>query len=111
MHRQELEQLARRLLDGDLALDEFMRAAAQPTADLAEAQIDLDRQRRCGFPEVIFGEGKTPATLEKIFRRQIAAGIDVLATRIAPEKAAELAPKFPTGRYATTPWPGPIAFR
>jgi NCAIR mutase (PurE)-related protein len=100
MNRLELEQLARRLVEGDLKLDEFVRAAVQPaTADLAEAQIDLDRQRRCGFPEVIFGEAKTAATLEKILRAQIAAGIDVLATRVSAEKAAELEPRFPAGRY------------
>ena len=30
------------------------------TADLGYARVDLDRRRRCGFPEVIFGQGKTP---------------------------------------------------
>ncbi|HKA08817.1 MAG TPA: 1-(5-phosphoribosyl)-5-amino-4-imidazole-carboxylate carboxylase, partial [Gemmataceae bacterium] len=29
-------------------------------ADLGFAQVDLDRRARCGFPEVIFCEGKTP---------------------------------------------------
>jgi NCAIR mutase (PurE)-related protein len=100
MNPQQLERLARQLLDGTLVLDEFVLAASQPaTADLDEAQIDLDRQRRCVYPEVVFGEGKTVATLEKIFTRMIAARVDLLATRIAAEKAAKLVPVFPAARY------------
>ena len=68
-------------------------------ADVGEAQIDLDRDRRCGFPEVVFAEGKTVAAMEKIFQAQIAHGSDVLATRMAPEQAAELLTKFPQARY------------
>ena len=69
MNAKQLEQLARRLLDGGLELDEFLVEAVRPvTADLAEARIDLDRQRRCGYPEVVFAEGKSAATLEKILR-------------------------------------------
>jgi hypothetical protein len=69
------------------------------TADLGEAQIDLDRRRRCGFPEVVFAEGKTVAAMEKIFQAQLDHGGDVLATRMAAAEAAELAAKFPQARY------------
>ncbi len=100
MNPQTLELLARKLLDGRLPLDQFLLAATgEATADLDEAQIDLDRQRRCGYPEVVFGEGKTAATLIKIFERLVAEGIDVFATRLSAEKARELAPRFPTGHY------------
>jgi pyridinium-3,5-biscarboxylic acid mononucleotide synthase len=68
-------------------------------ADVGEAQLDLDRGRRCGFPEVVFAPGKTTAALEKIFRTLMGHGVDVLATRVAPEQAAELALKFPSGAY------------
>jgi NCAIR mutase (PurE)-related protein len=100
MNTRELEQLARRLLDGSLVLDDFLAAMTRPaTADLQEAQIDLDRGRRCGFPEVVFGEGKSVATLEKIFRRLANEGVDVLATRISAEQAAALSPAFPGAAY------------
>ena len=69
------------------------------TADLDETQLDLDRGRRCGFPEVVFGEGKTVSTLEKVFRRLVDEGIDVLATRVSSQQASELSPKFPSARY------------
>jgi hypothetical protein len=100
MNARQLEDMARRLLDGTLLPDEFMRQAVRgATADLAEVQLDLDRKRRCGFPEVVFGQGKTSATLAKIFERLLAEETDVLATRVAPEQAAELERKFPRARY------------
>ena len=100
MNSSRLEQLAKELLAGRIVLEDFVARAAGPaTADLAEAQLDLDRRRRCGYPEVVFGQGKTVATLAKIFQRQMAERIDVLATRISTEQAAELSPQFPTGRY------------
>ena len=61
--------------------------------------LDLDRARRCGFPEVVYGEGKSVSTLTDIFRQLLADGVDVLATRIAPEKAAPLLATYPAGVY------------
>ena len=66
---------------------------------MGETQLDLDRTRRCGFPEVIFAEGKTVAIIEKIFMTLLGQGADVLATRMSSEKAEELLPKFPSAHY------------
>ncbi|HTM53614.1 MAG TPA: nickel pincer cofactor biosynthesis protein LarB [Pirellulales bacterium] len=100
MQSSRIEQLAKRLLDGKLALEEFVRQAESPaTADLDEAQLDLDRARRCGYPEVVYGAGKSRETLEKIFRRFSAEGIDALATRINAEQAAHVTEIFPDARY------------
>ena len=63
---------------------------------MGDAQVDLDRHRRCGFPEVIFAEGKTVAAMEKIFEALLRHGADVLATRMSAEQAAELLVKFPS---------------
>jgi NCAIR mutase (PurE)-related protein len=73
-----------------------MSPEPQPTT------VDLDRARRCGFPEVIFGEGKSPATIAAIAREQIAQGQRVLATRIAPEQAAAVLRELPQARYNAT---------
>jgi NCAIR mutase (PurE)-related protein len=100
MNTHELEQLASRLLAGELSAEEFARRAASPTiADLGEAQLDLDRSRRCGFPEVVFAEGKTVAAMEKIFAAMLEHGVDVLATRMSAQQAAELASRFPNSHY------------
>jgi NCAIR mutase (PurE)-related protein len=57
------------------------------TLDLDEVQLDLDRKNRCGFSEVIYGEGKSQETILKIFRVFAEKEIDALATRINAEKA------------------------
>jgi NCAIR mutase (PurE)-related protein len=100
MEREDLRQLGERLLAGDLSLDGFVAQAGRSMfADLHEAKLDLDRPRRCGFPEVIFAPGKTVPVLQKLFAALLDHGGDVLATRVSPEQATELLPKFPTARY------------
>jgi NCAIR mutase (PurE)-related protein len=100
MEQERITRLAENLLRGELTVAELVeQLSASRTADVGVAQVDLDRQRRCGFPEVVYGPGKTVAALEKIFRALLAAGVDVLATRISSEQAEALAPLFPAGRY------------
>jgi len=100
MDRALIEALAAKLLAGEVTAEQFAhRLRTWGIADVGEAQVDLDRAGRCGFPEVVFAQGKTVAALEKIFRALRENGVDVLATRMSPEQAAELGPKFPTGQY------------
>ncbi|MBC8872460.1 MAG: nickel pincer cofactor biosynthesis protein LarB [Planctomycetes bacterium] len=102
MHTHQVEQLAKQLLAGELPLDEFVQTVAQPkSAQFGEVTLDLDRARRCGFPEVVYGEGKSVDTLKQIFHRLMDEGISVLATRIGSDKAAQLIEEFPSGRYNT----------
>jgi pyridinium-3,5-biscarboxylic acid mononucleotide synthase len=101
MNHNHLAQLASRLLAGELTLDQFLNQA-NGIAHVGEAQVDLDRTRRCGFPEVVFAEGKTTAAMEKIFQSLLDHGADVLATRMSAEKAAELKTKFPSACYNAT---------
>ena len=99
-HPHEIEKLARLLLDGQLSVEAFTDQICEPAiADVGEAQLDMDRSRRCGFPEVVYAEGKSVEALEKIFGALSSRGIDVLATRMSAEKAALLEEKFPGGCY------------
>lgn len=63
------------------------------------ATVDLERRRRCGFPEVVFGPGKTGEQLRAIVSTLLEHGERVLATRIDREQAAGLLAAFPSGRY------------
>ena len=64
----DLTNLAQDLLRGDLSVADFVRRLSQGAiADVGDAQLDLDRHRRCGFPEVVFGQGKPLESLERIF--------------------------------------------
>jgi NCAIR mutase (PurE)-related protein len=67
--------------------------------DSKPINIDLDRQRRCGFPEVIFGPGKTIEQLREIVRLLLEHSQPVLATRIDAAQAAGLCEAFPEARY------------
>ncbi len=64
-----------------------------------EFNLDMDRDRRCGFPEVVYAEGKTVPTLIGIFEKQTERQIEVFATRMDQEKADHLLAIFPTARY------------
>jgi len=95
-----IEQLARELLAGRLSIEAFSRQCSQAQfAEVGEAKVDLARAGRCGFPEVVFAEGKSIESLEKIFRALVDHGADVLATRMEPHQAEALCACFPTGRY------------
>jgi pyridinium-3,5-biscarboxylic acid mononucleotide synthase len=63
------------------------------------ATVDLERRRRCGFPEVVFGPGKTSEQLRAIVSTLLEHGEPVLATRIDREQAVGLLTAFPNGRY------------
>jgi len=76
-----------------------MKHDPELVADLGETQLDLDRHRRCGFPEVVYGEGKTAEALLQIFNEFASRDIDGFATRVATEKAARLLQEFPHARY------------
>jgi NCAIR mutase (PurE)-related protein len=81
--------------------------AAPAVADLGFAQVDLERHRRCGYPEVVFCEGKTAAWVEGVVRRLIQEGQDCLATRVNAEQSEHLKAHFPQAeqdRLARTFW-------
>ena len=69
------------------------------TDDLGATRLDLDRENRCGFPEVVYAAGKTVPQMSAIFAAQQRRGTRVLATRMSPEDAALLLKEFPTGVY------------
>ena len=102
MDGSELLTLAGRLAAQDITADEFLRLAAEHTSSSSPsdfATVDLDRAQRCGFPEVIFGQGKTATMISEIAAQLLANEQQVLATRVEAAKAAELLKEFPTGRY------------
>jgi hypothetical protein len=76
-----------RTLLGDVAAgrrtveDALAQLDAAPVEDLAFAQIDHHRALRQGYPEVVFGEGKTPEQAVQICARLAAQGDGFLVTR------------------------------
>jgi NCAIR mutase (PurE)-related protein len=92
----DLRELLEQVQTGRLSVDDALRqASAPPVADLGYANVDLHRRQRCGFPEVIFCEGKTPEWVEGVVHKLLEAGQDCLATRVSPAQADYLATLFP----------------
>jgi len=80
---------------GRTTRDDVLRAfQAAPVADLGFAQVDTHRALRKGFPEVIFGAGKTPAQIAAIAGKLVEREQNVLVTRLTPEAARLLKRKF-----------------
>lgn len=85
---------------GGASRDQVLRAfQAAPVADLGFAQVDTHRALRKGFPEVIFGAGKTPAQVVGIAGKLVASNQNVLVTRITPEHAKALKKKFKSAKH------------
>jgi len=61
------------------------RLRHMPFEDLGFAKLDHHRTLRCGFPEVIFCQGKTVEQVTAIFGRMARQGSTVLGTRAGPE--------------------------
>ena len=67
---------------------------AAPVADLGFAQVDTHRSLRKGFPEVVYGQGKTPAQVAQIVAKLYQHERRVLVTRITPEHARAVRRRF-----------------
>jgi NCAIR mutase (PurE)-related protein len=104
----DLRELLELVRNGKLGTDAALeRLGNPPLADLGYAQVDLHRRERCGFPEVIFCEGKTCEWVEGVVRKLAEAGQDCLATRVNSDQADHLGRLFPQGnqdRLARTFW-------
>lgn len=90
-----------RFQEGQLSLEE---AASQLEGidDIGFASLDLSRNKRNGFPEIIYGEGKTKEQIEKIIESLEKENLPVLATRVDSEKGQYLLEKIPHGFYYET---------
>lgn len=113
MEVKNLHDLLEQVRQGSLAVDEAARRLA-PVADLGYAHVDLQRRERCGFPEVIFCEGKTPEWVAGAAAKLAEAGQHCLATRVNDVQAALLQQQYPQAehdRLARTFWlpAGPLA--
>lgn len=85
---------------GKLSPDEAVaRLRHLPFEDLGFAKLDHHRSLRAGMPEVIFGQGKTPAQMSQIFARLAQHGGNILATRASQEQFAAVRKKVRKAEY------------
>ncbi len=99
MRPQDLRRLLADVRAGRLSPARALeRLGDLPFEDLGFARVDHHRALRRGFPEVVFGAGKTPAQVTAIAERIAARGQGVLVTRASAEAQAALRERFPGAR-------------
>jgi NCAIR mutase (PurE)-related protein len=96
MRRERVRDLLAQVAEGSLAVDRALASLAlEPTESLGFATIDHHRALRQGFPEVVYGGGKTPEQVVAIASRIAERGDGVLVTRVAPDAVRPLADAIP----------------
>ena len=96
MRREHVRDVLDQVANGALGIDEALgRLAFEPAESLGFATIDHHRALRQGFPEVVFGEGKTTDHLVEIAMRIAERGEGLLVTRLSKEGAEAIAQRVP----------------
>jgi pyridinium-3,5-biscarboxylic acid mononucleotide synthase len=95
--RERVRSLLEQVADGTVSPETALRdLAKEPYEQLDFATIDHHRALRQGFPEVIYGGGKTVGQIVAIAERMAEHGEGFLATRLSDEALAALAARFAT---------------
>jgi len=100
MNPRKLEDLLKKVKSGKTSIDEAIaQLRSLPFEDLGYARIDHHRSLRKGFPEVIWGEGKSHGQILSIMRQLKRKGQNILITRLDGRKAKAIHKVFPKSRY------------
>jgi NCAIR mutase (PurE)-related protein len=100
LNADSIRKLFEQVRKGRLSPDEGVeRLRHLPFEDLGFAKVDHHRRLRVGMPEVVFGQGKTPAQMAEIFTRLAKHGGNVLATRASEEQFAAVKKKLRRAEY------------
>ncbi|MCZ6778259.1 MAG: nickel pincer cofactor biosynthesis protein LarB [Acidobacteria bacterium] len=85
MNERQVRKLLEGVRAGRLRLDQALdRLRTLPYEDLGFARLDTHRDLRRGFPEIVYGEGKSEDQIVKIARRLHRHGSPVLISRLGP---------------------------
>lgn len=99
----EIKDILNKLARNQIGVDQAAELLSQKTvSDLDFSKVDLERQKRTGYPEVIYGEGKTVDQMVAIMRALHTNHQNILATRILPEQAAGIQKALPNVTYHET---------
>ncbi|TLQ20782.1 nickel pincer cofactor biosynthesis protein LarB [Lentilactobacillus parafarraginis] len=99
----EIKDILNKLARNQIDVDQAAELLSQKTvSDLDFSKVDLERQKRTGYPEVIYGEGKTVDQIVAIMSALHTNHQNILATRISPEQAAGIQKALPNVTYHET---------
>jgi NCAIR mutase (PurE)-related protein len=100
MEIRKLESLLKSVQSGKMSIDDAIsQLKALPFKDLGFAKVDHHRSLRKGFPEVVWGEGKTSEQILSIMKQLRSRGENILITRLEERKAKAIQKTFSKSRY------------
>jgi NCAIR mutase (PurE)-related protein len=100
VRRERVRDLLAQVADGSLPVDSALASLShEPAESLGFATIDHHRAIRQGFPEVVYGAGKTTEQVVGIARRIADRGDGVLVTRIAADAVEALRDALPGAEH------------
>ena len=100
MNQDNLTRVLSMVAKGSLPVDKAVKQLATLSFENIDfAQIDHHRSLRKGFPEVIFGQGKTSTQIIGIMEKMFVHEEIILVTRLEKEKADKITLTFPDAQY------------
>lgn len=100
MNPKNLRSLLEKIASGKLTPGKgFEEIRNHFVGELGFANIDHHRSRRCGFPEVIYGPGKSEDQIVKIAGEILKRSDILLATRVSPAAAEKVLKAVPDAKY------------
>ncbi len=100
MDNDRLVQLLRSVAEGKTMIEDAAQKLRHLACeDIEFAHIDHHRSLRKGFPEVIFGQGKTADQIIGIIEKMQSQENVILVTRLDPHKAEHVLSHFPQATY------------
>jgi NCAIR mutase (PurE)-related protein len=96
----QLERVLQKVQKGELSPKEAVEILKDlPYQDLSFAKVDHHRELRRGYPEVIFGLGKTDEQILKIAKAILKKGSNLLITRVDEKVYRKIKQKIPKIKY------------
>jgi NCAIR mutase (PurE)-related protein len=103
MDVRDLKDLLQKVKDGRITMDEaIQKLKLLPFENVGFASIDHHRPLRRGFPEVVYGKGKSVDEIITIIEKMVANNDNVLVTRLTERKAGPITRHFPSSDYSPT---------
>lgn len=94
MKNTDMDNILQQVQEGNLSIEEA-KSKLTPFHDMGYAKLDHNRQDRTGFPEVVYGEGKSVEQMIQIIEAFKEKTKRVLATRVDSEKASIILESIP----------------
>jgi len=89
--KKRLEEVLQKVYAHELSPEKALESLEHyPYQDLGFAKVDHHREVLKGYPEIVYGPGKTPDQIVGIAREIIRKGSNLLITRIEPEVHARI---------------------